>query len=383
MADRLCRDKPFDPNRNAVLVALGDSVTSAHWQKENGISPCDANNSSDDRGLRGNDMNFSYAGRVYAKNPNITEYYNFARTGFGTDHVLRARDTTKDTCDNKWDRVDTPLALAEKAIKAAKKANKEANVVLTAGINNTNWVDVIKDLTACRAMEAAFPFIQGMRRVSPKSSFRYFAEVRQGEPQGFGQRKHLIERPGGCQMVIWEYEFNLLTRQVEEVMRNPIRMVVRPYDGPGSSYLTVRSAAIAGDARLIVQSLLNAGADQVIWLLYYDITVARIDIDRILDDISVRFVPFAVIRSLLLLHNIGKVPLIDVPHWDVAKNYVTLLNREIRSGLPNNRQVVPFSTERLLGRGSLQETAMFGSPHPNEEGHDTLRLFLKPYLGGH
>ena len=76
--DRLC-----PPNRNpaapAVLVATGDSVTSAHIQAKHHHEPkkcaVNQNTQADQRGLPGNDMTSSYAGRyVTALNQDVVEY---------------------------------------------------------------------------------------------------------------------------------------------------------------------------------------------------------------------------------------------------------------------------------------------------------------------
>src|SRR5262249_43383548 len=99
-ADRLCR-KPADPDKDTVLVATGDSVTSAYQQAKSVASVnCAINGSTkDQRGLWGNDMLFSYAGKYYSNiNKNISEYYNFARIGFTTDDIIKIAAAGTDTC---------------------------------------------------------------------------------------------------------------------------------------------------------------------------------------------------------------------------------------------------------------------------------------------
>jgi hypothetical protein len=170
-----CRDpkKIPDPAKPVALVAAGDSVTSAHNQTGFGIGKCD-NTAADARGLKGDDANFSYAGKYFDINKQITAYYNFARTGFTTDAIRNAsvKNKTTDACGNDWGRNDTPLNLAVNAVKAAKAAKSAAYVVATGGVNNTNWTTVVAQLAECQGMEfAANTLLAGVPGITVNSYY--------------------------------------------------------------------------------------------------------------------------------------------------------------------------------------------------------------------
>jgi hypothetical protein len=180
-ADRWCRGRVEDPKKDAVLVALGDSVTSAHQQSNAGWD-CQATSSADERDLKGSDRWFSYAGRYVRQNPNVSEYYNFARTGYGTTEMRTAAAGTQDACHYGWGRNAPPVALAQSAIAKAKKDGKVANMVATGGINNTNWVDILRQMMTCRAIEAVYPMLTALPLVdAERSRFRWVVRL---DPDG-------------------------------------------------------------------------------------------------------------------------------------------------------------------------------------------------------
>jgi hypothetical protein len=375
--DRICR-KTADPANDSVLIALGDSVTSAHWQKKNsGSKDCTQNNTvADDRGMPGNDMTYSYAGRYFDQYTDISEYYNFARTGFTTRDMVNAGQNDKDGCANEWARSDTPLGLATAVTKEAKKNKKKVYAVMTGGINNTNWVKIIDKMFECRRLAAAveaakvLPWPMGL---SSKTKFRYRMKLKEGEA-GFGNPANLIEREGYCQAEIWDRSL------LGPVFRDTIDITIPAYDGPGSAAPGVNAKAIAADAANITRTLLTAGADEVVWMLYYDISPAQIDLGQFFKDGANDWVTRRLV-SMLGLDSLGTVSLINPVAIGNVKKYVKLLNEYVESKLPPAVIVVdPLSQAVKLTFADMQDTAIGGSPHPNDRGHKKLRDYLSAAL---
>ncbi|HZN19245.1 MAG TPA: hypothetical protein VFB84_13880 [Micromonosporaceae bacterium] len=152
--DRIdCRNPNNIPDRAnpVVLVATGDSVTSAHHQWGFGTGLCNRT-SADFRGLTGNHAKFSYVGRYFDNlNPNVVEYYNFARTGFSTGEMRTSAANNPDGCGNNWGRAFPPVALADAVVRKAKADNRKAYFVTTGGVNNTNWTTVLPSSSSAGA----------------------------------------------------------------------------------------------------------------------------------------------------------------------------------------------------------------------------------------
>ncbi|WP_157545482.1 hypothetical protein [Hamadaea tsunoensis] len=343
----MCRDPNTipDPNNPVVLTATGDSVTSAHHQF--GFGAMCANTSFDNRNLVGNNAIFSYAGRYTNNlNPNVSEYYNFARTGFTTRDMLAAGPATPDACGNPWGRAAAPVAQAAAVTRQAKADGKKAYYVTTGGINNTNWTTVLQQLIKCRGLEFAAQTWANM------STFTWAA---------IGGRNGIITNGGGC---VWR-------------IRNPnpfgtdwfIREGVPRYDGP-AQYPT-----ITADAGTIVQTMLNAGADKVVWMLYYDINPANIDIGNFGWYYVRAYSPGWVVGLMPPTVTPTLQPLVD-PAWVGAVRTVTTdLNNAILAGIPANPKVLA-QTPPLFAAADIQTTALGGCPHPSASGHDKLAARL-------
>lgn len=126
-----------------ILVALGDSVTSGHHTVGQSSSTCD-------------DPSYSYAydvaikmrdalppsWRTPAKTPigrGGIGYFNFAHSGFSTRQVLGDDASRKNACGERIKGI--PVRNAQNELR--KRAGSWNRVIMTAGVNDTNWVDVI------------------------------------------------------------------------------------------------------------------------------------------------------------------------------------------------------------------------------------------------
>ncbi len=333
-----------EPAKAVVLTATGDSVTSAHHQFGFGTGVC-TNTSADNRGLIGNNGIFSYVHGYFTGNPNVIDYHNMARTGFGTVEMLTAAAGTTDACLNPWARAVSPVPLAAARIAKAKADGHKAYHVSTGGVNNTNWTTVLSQLVKCRAMEFGVNIIPG-------SSINWAA---------VGGRAGIVTNGGGCVMRV----------------RNPnpfaadwfFRIGVPRYDGPA------QAAAITAGVRAAANAILAAGADKLVWMLYYDINPANIDIGNF----GWRFLRVNAPGWVagLLPPVIGPVlqPLID-PMWvGAVRALINRLNADIVAGIPANAKVRAQPAPIFLA-ADIQVTALGGSPHPSVAGHAKLTATL-------
>lgn len=342
-ADRIeCRDPATIPDRAnpVVLVATGDSLTSAHHQFNFGAM-CQ-NTSADLRNLTGNNAFFSYAGRYYNLNPNIVEYYNFARTGFGTKDMLGAGMNQADACGNAWGRAAAPVALADAVIRKAKADGRKAYFVTTGGVNNTNWTTVLSKLIECRALEFA------QQAIIPRSTFAWNAQ---------GGKAGIVTNGGGCTLRVrnpWPFAMDFFHR-----------VGVPAYDGP------LQAPGITADVTAVVNRVLAAGADKVVWMLYYDINPATVDIANLGLWHARANAPQWVVDLLPVQINPNNQGLVD-PLWvGAVRNLVNALNAAITAGIPNNARVRAQPAPALMA-ADIQRTAIGGSPHPSAAGQTKL-----------
>ena len=237
-----------NPCKPAVLVATGDSLTSAHNQTADHLDHC--RNTTDDpirkkRPMIGNDGFFSYAGKYFDANPQLIEYYNFARTGFSLNDITRANAATTDGCGQAWGRHQSPSQLAATVITQAKRDNQSAYFVTTGGINDTNWVQIMTETLTCRALHTT--------RIEQRR-FQWFAN-------GGGGKENVVPNGGTCvATAAWP---------IGEIYRNVVPAFRADF------------AAIGANAQALVHQMLTAGADRVVWVLYYDLNPALISIRHI------------------------------------------------------------------------------------------------------
>jgi hypothetical protein len=261
--DRICPDNR-NPDNPVVLVATGDSVTSAHLQRTFAypMGNCDGNTAADFRGLPGNDMVFSYAGKYVANlNQNVVEYYNFARTGMGTSEIRTSGPDHLDSCNKKWNRDFPPADLADRAIRQAKTEKKAAYFVTTGGVNNTNWTKVLSDIAMCGLMDHYKDLVQ---KYATEHKLPWQAITRWYDRAGNYAAKSAVINGGSCQIEI--------DGDLSGVKYLHRRIQIHTYDGPS------HFNQIQADVNAIANQMLDAGADKVVWMGYYNISPARFDV---------------------------------------------------------------------------------------------------------
>ena len=334
--------------KRIVLTATGDSVTAAHHQWGFGRANCQRT-SSDARGLTGNHAFFSYAGRYYNANTDIVKYYNFARTGFGTTEMLGnpgARGA--DGCGNPWARAAAPVGLSEAVIRQAKRDGYKAYHVSTGGVNNTNWTDVLENVTKCRGLE------WGQANLLPRGRSRFWWVA-------VGGKAGIVANGGNCTLQV----FNPLNRRRDAFFR----IGVPRYDGP------LKLPTVTLDVTTTVNNLLAAGADKIVWMLYYDITLANVDIANF-GYTYVRGGAPAWVRALLPPRvRALNVALIDPVQVVAVRGVMTALNNAVIAGIPINAKVATQAGV-LTVAADIQNTAIGGSPHPSAAGHTKMATAL-------
>jgi len=347
-----------DPKKPITLVGAGNSLVSAHHQTGFGLGRCD-HTAADARGMTGNDANFSFVGKYYAGNPQIVEYYNFARTGYGTKDIVAPLPTKDDSCGNPWDRIKNPIEMSSKVIQAAKAAGRAAYFVADGGVNNTNWTELLAQMAKCYGLDFAINnllWVTGIFAV--QVGFKY--EVPNGE------KKDIIKNGGSCIITVKALGFQAWATRIE----------VPKYNGPGSNPEDPLSQRIQGDVTAAINEVLNKGADKVVWLLYYDLTQARVDISNFGLAAAKTVFPDWLNRRLPDSVASLNVPIIDSAFAaDVAKLTTDLDNR-IKAGIPANAKVKAMDAP-AFAPGDIQNTAIGGCPHPNDSGHTKLADKLK------
>ncbi|HZM75246.1 MAG TPA: hypothetical protein VFC19_05940 [Candidatus Limnocylindrales bacterium] len=350
---------PYPNNPPIVFVAAGDSLTSSHWQTDFSLAMCGDGTRKDDRDLVGNHAIFSYAGRYYRNNGQILKYYNFARTGFKTWDMLNAGMGTPDACGNPWGRNASPAALAKDVIDKAKQLGHTAYFVTTGGINDTNWTDVLRQLTICRVFD-------WFNRQTPPLVTRLSWEA-----TGGGGKALVLPNGGSCTLKV--FNPNLLQKDFAYWNGVP------PFSGADPE---VR-AAITRQVKGVVDEILGVRVDKLVWMKYYDMSGAKIDIGNY----GYKYLKFLLSPTMqYLLPRLPvevNVDLIDDAHKVATQQLQTDLNKAIENGLPlaTNPKVKfaaadPTKPGQVIGDDDIQKTALGGCPHPNEDGQTKLATIL-------
>jgi hypothetical protein len=331
------------------VVAIGDSVTSAHIQTGFGTN-C-AHTRSDHRGLRGNDGKTSYAGQYVDRlNGNVVRYYNVARTGFDTALMRQVAPNNTDACGGPWGRNAAPIELLFGAVRQARHAGDHVYAVGTAGANDTNWVKIIEQALTCRALEYVDSKV-------PEALARVVWNTQSGEMPAT-----LIPDGGAC---------TLLTTVAGQELR--LRYEVPAYNGG------MKLGAVSANVRAMTDAMLRAGADKVVWMSYHDISPARIDIAGFIEALVRAELPENV-RSELPRLEAFPVHLIDQRFAAAVRTMIGGMNAAVRGGLPGGGKVT--MADPAVAANEIQVTMIGGSPHPDAAGHARMAAELKGTLDG-
>ncbi len=334
--------------RRVSLVAIGDSVTSAHIQTGFGDN-CAHTTSDTTRRLRGNDGRTSYAGQYVDRlNGDVVRYYNVARTGFDTALMRQVAANNTDACGQPWARNAAPIELLFGAVRQARHAGDHVYAVGTAGANDTNWVKIIENALTCRALQYVDSKV-------PAALARLVWSTPTEEMPA-----NLIPDGGAC---------IFLTTVAGEDLR--LRFEVPAYNGP------MKLGQVTENVRAMTDAMLRAGADKVVWMSYHDISPAQIDIAGYIEALVRARLPENVRNELPHL-DAHLVHLIDQRFAGAVQTMINGMNSAVSAGLPDDDKVT--MADPAVGAGGIQVTMIGGSPHPNQAGHGQLAQELKETL---
>lgn len=122
--------------------------------------------------------------------------------------------------------------------------------------------------------------------------------------------------------------------------------------------------------------MLDAGADKIVWMLYYDINLAQVDLSNLGYAAAKSYLPNWLSGWLPGSVATYLVPIVEADFAGDVRKMTTDLDNEIKAALPNNAKVKAM-TPPNFGAGDLQNTALGGCPHPNDSGHKKLADQLK------
>jgi streptogramin lyase len=361
--------------KNIVLVAGGDSVTSAFNQAGFGIPtarvPCPATTANAAR-LVGNDTHFSYANQYYLATPAVTQYWNFARPGYGTNSMIGPA-VAGDSCGNQWPLAQTPAAAAANVIAAGKANGYQAYYVATGGVNDTNWADVVGGLATCEVYQW---------EAGQLAADKAYTVTMTWTPA----EANVVPGGGSCTLAA------TVNATGRPVLGFPLTAQIPFYNGvagvpcAGGTQLSCSGANVTQ----IVNAELAAGADKAVWMQYYDITLGDIDAANIFNaalanrlGIPLRAVPPSLI------------PLIDPVLQPVVKSLINEVNVAIFTGLNQTTasSKVKMGYPGVDSSADIQDTGAGGAPHPSMTGqqgmaqqltdvYDELPVAAKPGVAG-
>jgi hypothetical protein len=331
----------------------------------------------------GNDHKFSYAYGVFTGDARFGagSYYNFARTGFTTRQMLTAGAATTDACGNKWGdtirnpalRASTPFALVQRAAGYEKAKGRKVAWITTGGVNNTNWTGLLINYTACdllgrvsrgnAALRATSTFV-----VTPtgRAAHTFDGTISDGQ-----SLTSLLQLGGTCNFSI--------PRVVNQTFTVPLFDIAT--SGP----------VITADVSTMVAAGLVAGIDKIVWVGYYDMSLATIDIGGALAGLGVP--PATITAILAALRQVGIQPIVPFVSGGgargiVVQGYLDKLDDAICQGVgvgalraqlalapipvPGTASCSRWRDAGFTAATDMQNTAPGGSPHPSTAGHAKL-----------
>jgi hypothetical protein len=385
VAREILEERAGDKDGCWSLVASGDSVTSAHNQVNSGVPtaafPCPGTTAIG-TGI-GNDHRFSYAYGVFTGDPRFGAgaYYNFARTGFDTRQMLTAGAATTDACNNKWGdtirnpalRASNPFALVLRAAGYEMAKGRKVAWATTGGVNNTNWTGLLINYAACDLLGRVSRANAVLRNTSTfvvtptgQAAHTFDGTIADGQ-----SLTGLLQRGGTCNFSI--------PRVVNRTFTVPLFNIAT--SGP----------VITADITTMVSGGLVAGISKIVWVGYYDMSLATINISGALAGLGVPAATITAILRVLAQAGIGQiVPFVSGggARGLVVQGYLDQLDDAICKGVglgalsaqlliapipvPGTASCTRWKDAGFTAATDMQDTAPGGSPHPSTAGHAKL-----------
>lgn len=358
------------------LIASGDSVTSAHEQWQSGLStatnPCP--NTSFGRAGVGNSESFSYAWQVFhqARKFGFGNHYNFARTGYTTTNMRTAGPGTRDACANAWGQALPPIGKVLQATEFEKSEGRKVAWVTTGGVNNTNWSLVLAEFVKCSMAQRAWSVSLGMT-ITPTGLAPHKLD---GSAHDMAALDLLLSRGGSC-----TFSFPKLGATTVVVPAFNLRTV---------------GATITSDVSAMVSTAVAAKIDQIVWVGYYDVSPAVIDMVGLVREIgaSKGWNPTLVELAINTFRGAGVPTAFPISRsatqTATLRRNLTDLNTAICAGVQSGSAnaaagsvtCTTWPMPAFKVPGDIQSTVKGGMPHPSRAGHGKLANMLIPIFGG-
>jgi hypothetical protein len=249
-----------------TVVIFGDSVNAKHHQAVSGNVCVAPQTTSDWRNLTGNDFPASPFGVMPAFN--YTRALPLARTGWTSGDSM-ALNPNADTCGGTWIAAGTwtPEQVAETwAVQEPVKAKRI--VIGDGGINDKDWSTSLGWLAACNLMQSFAAFYNA----DPTSSGRARLAIAVTPPPGIAARVgDLLKFGGTCTIMV--------TPTIRIVGNGVIGRLIngRAITVPAFEYTAAELAQIQANVAAL-KNAVTPWAGKLIWLRYYDIVTAQIDV---------------------------------------------------------------------------------------------------------
>jgi hypothetical protein len=391
------------------LIASGDSVTSAHFMPQSAVPLpgllCPG--TSERNTGPGNDYVFSWAGAAGTDWDSTAgvftgddlfgggDYYNFARVGFDTTQMLTVTKKDPDSCGTPWDRTltvprlakHTPFGLVLTAAKyEIQDKKRDVAWVTTGGVNDTNWLGargpgitgadvwwggVLLPYSACELLRVAALSTEFMRR---SSSFtvtptgRAPLVFRADNPVENGQYMQALLGDGG-------------TCEITVARQRVARFVVPKFN------IATSGPTIKGNIASMVTDGLKAGIKRIVWVGYYDMSWAEVDIRGLLQ----AMIPSERYVNLIMRQGLPeRVPMFSAQAQPMVQGFLGQLDSYICAGVdagakaagnvPGTAACTNWQWPGFNGAADMQSTVVGGTPHPSQQGMAKLAKMVMKML---
>lgn len=345
-------------------------MTSAHNQWASGIPSAGDPCPNTTRGVAGtgNEPSFSYAFRVFHGAAKFAggNYYNYARTGYTTGDMRFATNATTDACANRWGKGASPFGMVLATAGWEKSQQRKVAWVTTGGVNNTNWSTMLGEFVMCSMAQSAWRYSTGMT-ITPNGGA---AHRLNGSNQDMLALDQLLARGGSC-----TFSFPFAGSTTVNVPAFDL-----PTTGPG----------ITADVSAMVAGAVAAKLDRIIWVGYYDISPAVVEVPGMIRaTLTARGWNATMIE--LLINRLARsgfpatFPISrNAAQTTTLRTNLTALNTAICSGVAAGQRGAPAgavtcTTWPMAGfsvPGDIQRTVKGGMPHPSSAGHGKLATMV-------
>ncbi|HTJ44715.1 MAG TPA: hypothetical protein VL463_21565 [Kofleriaceae bacterium] len=367
------------------VVIFGDSVNAKHNQVKAGKFCVAPKTTADKRGLVGNDYPESPMGKTPAFDH--TRALACARTGWSSDAAM-SRNPGDDACKNPgtWPAAGTWSPQEVGQVWAKQEPQKAKRIVVAdGGINDKDWTSSLSHLAACNLLASVVEEYNKPGRYSTGIA-RFVVTV-----NGNNAESKLLEVGGTCTVVV--------TRKWRLWPVGPIGtlMSYAKITVPAFSYTPAQLAAITAHVQAL-RAAVTPWAGRLLWLRYYDINPAEIDVRSGLPELVAAYTAdwnwiksaAGYIPGTFIANIVQTIPKAQRTYITTLKNQ---LNGAIWAGLGNcgvwnaaaqtratptdcsaaqDKSVLFTGVPAGWGAASMQRTVIGGMPHPSSAAGSAL-----------